>query len=264
MPPRPPTLRSLDAQVGDTLRRSNLTGPEAGNVRALLLAGLISYREANAITGGLGHVTVLEEAHRVLRDSTQESEGVRLFVEAIAELRGSGEGFVIVDQAPTLLHPGVLELSGWVLTHRLIDPHERAIVGAAVLLDERQQQDLARLELGQAVLFSSRRAISVVVDVDAGDAAHGELFALPTQAAHAAARDGARRSLVADGGIELPHCIGCRQMCLRVERARRPIAAHPPTLAEPQPVRVLPAQGVTSRPHRRTVLRRATFLAWIL
>jgi len=184
-------------------------------------------------------VTVLEEARRVLRASTQESEGVRLFVEAIAELRGSGEGFVIVDQAPTLQHPGVLKLSGSVLTHRLIDPHERAIVGAAVLLDERQQQDLVRLETGQAVLFSSRRATSVVVDVDAGDTSdgvRGELLALPTQAAHAAARGGARRSLVADGGIELPHCIGCRQMCLHEERARRLTAAHPTTLDEPQPI----------------------------
>ncbi|MDO9396324.1 MAG: hypothetical protein Q7T71_07260 [Herbiconiux sp.] len=144
------------------------SGPmERSLVFALLVAGIISYREANPIAGGLGHVTVLEEAHRVLGgEGVGASEGVRLLVEAIAELRGSGEGFVIVDQAPTLLHPGVLKLSGSVLTHRLVDPEERIVIGSAVLLDERQQQDLARLTTGQVVLHSAERTSSVVVAVD--------------------------------------------------------------------------------------------------
>jgi hypothetical protein len=268
-PGKAPTLRSVFAQVGDTLRRSALSGPDGANARAallarlefltrgplgaaltggaqdaidwerllasptvvemrgfggpaeralifaLLLAGLISYREANPAQGGLGHVTVLEEAHRVLRDSNQESEGVRLFVEAIAELRGSGEGFVIVDQAPTLLHPGVLKLSGSVLSHRLIDPNERSVVGSAVLLDARQQQDLARLETGQAVLFSSRRTNSVVVDVDATVAAPSDT--LPVRSS----------SLVGRTRADLPFCIGCQHMCLHAERAQRLTLAHP-------------------------------------
>lgn len=271
---RAPTLRSVYAQVGDTLRRSAFAGPDGVNARAallarleflsrgplgaallggpddgpdwsallarpvvvemrsfggpaeralmfaLLLAGLISFRENNPLPGGLGHVTVLEEAHRVLRETQQESEGVRLFVEAIAELRGSGEGFVIVDQAPTMLHPGVLKLSGSVLTHRLIDPHERAIIGAAVLLDERQQQDLARLETGQAVVFSSRRATSVVVDVEArDDAAPGGSLEVATRAP--------ARALVPAARVELPFCIGCLQMCRHETQARR-LVAHKP------------------------------------
>lgn len=269
-----PTLRSVFAQVGDTLRRSELAGPDGANARAslltrleflvrgplgaalvggagdgadwptllarptvvemrgfggpseralifaLLLAGLISYREANPSHEGLGHVTVLEEAHRVLRESTEESEGVRLFVESIAELRGSGEGFVIVDQAPTMLHPGVLKLSGSVLTHRLIDPNERAVIGSAVLLDSRQQQDLARLETGQAVLFSSKRSNSVVVDVD--DSSGADASTLPEE----------RSSLVARARPDLPFCIGCRHMCLHVERATRLVQARPSAAAE--------------------------------
>lgn len=150
----------------------SFTGPtERSLVFALLLAGIISYRESHPVSAGLGHVTVLEEAHRILAGGDEStSEGVRLLVEAIAEQRGSGEGYVIVDQAPSLLHPGVLKLSGSVLTHRIVDPAERVTVGSAVLLDDRQQSDLARLPMGQAVLHSAERSFSVVVDVDAVDA----------------------------------------------------------------------------------------------
>lgn len=147
----------------------NFTGPtERSLVFALFLAGIISYREQHPVDSGLQHVTVLEEAHRVLAGGDEStSEGVRLLVEAIAEQRGSGEGYVIVDQAPSLLHPGVLKLSGSVLTHRIVDAYERASVGSSVLLDERQQSDLARLPMGQAVLHSAERSTSVSVQIEA-------------------------------------------------------------------------------------------------
>ncbi|EYR62440.1 hypothetical protein N866_08520 [Actinotalea ferrariae CF5-4] len=133
---------------------------------ALLLAGVISYREVHATGTGLGHVTVLEEAHRLLgRSESGTSEGVRLFVEAIAELRSQGEGFVIVDQAPSRLDPGVMKLCGSTIAHRIVDQDERERIGAAVLLDERQQEDLARLPHGQAVAYTASSDSSVVVDV---------------------------------------------------------------------------------------------------
>lgn len=145
------------------------SGPtERALVFGLLLAGLISYRESNPIRGSLGHVTVLEEAHRLLGVGAHgvETEGVRLFVEAIAELRGSGEGFVVVDQAPTLLHAGVLKLAGSYCAHRLVDSQERSTVGSGLLLSDRQIQDLARLRNGQAVIHSPGRTNSVVTQVE--------------------------------------------------------------------------------------------------
>lgn len=149
------------------LRR--FAGPlERSLVFALLLSGLITYREANPTPDTLGHLVVLEEAHRLLRnpDSGPQSEGVRMFVEAIAEQRGSGSGFMIVDQAPTMLDPGVMKLTGSVCTHRLVDPGERTTVGAALLLDTRQTEDLARLRTGQAVVHSTTRTSGAVVDIE--------------------------------------------------------------------------------------------------
>lgn len=270
-----PTLRSLYASLGDTIRRARLSGPEASNVKAsllgrieflvrgplgaaltsdhnsginwpellarptiiemkefggpverslvfaLILASLISYREANPTRGTLGHVTVLEEAHRVLSGTgvAAESEGVRLLVEAIAELRGSGQGFIVVDQAPTLLHPGVTKLTGSLLTHRLVEPNERLLIGAALLLDERQQTDLARLAMGQAVLYSSDRTSPVVVNITP----KAELASLNNQPARTTS------TLGKQDGADPPWCFGCRDMCRHARRGQQIKTTLPPS-----------------------------------
>ena len=156
-------------RVAVVIELKGFTGPtERSLVFGLLIAGLASFREANSTSSNssLQHVTVLEEAHRVLSNrGGAESEGVRLLSEAIAELRGSGEGFVIVDQAPTSIDPTVRKVCGSVLVHRLIDVDERNIMGSALLLDGRQSEDLGRLEIGEGVFYGASRNSPVVVDI---------------------------------------------------------------------------------------------------
>ena len=105
----------------------------------LLFSGLVGYREAHPAEG-LAHVTVLEEAHRLLRASASGSFAASLFADAIAELRGAGEGFIIVDQAPSGLIPEASKNTGTKIAHRLLDREERdlhrrrhgAVAGAEV------------------------------------------------------------------------------------------------------------------------------------
>ena len=52
------------------------------------------------------HVTVLEEAHNLLKNTTgKDSEligkSVEMLTQTIAEIRTYGEGFIIVDQSPS-------------------------------------------------------------------------------------------------------------------------------------------------------------------
>jgi hypothetical protein len=156
-----PTVIEMGQFVGPT---------ERSLVFALLLAGLLTYREKHPSKDMLGHVIVLEEAHRILGgQNSGQSEGIRLFIEAIAEQRGSGQGYVVVDQAPSMLHPGVLKLAGSMISHRLVDAAERSIIGSSLLLAERQHEDLARLRAGQVVLYSAERTASVAVDVSAAE-----------------------------------------------------------------------------------------------
>jgi hypothetical protein len=143
-------------------------GPtERSLIFGLLIAGLSSYLESQGTAKELRHVTVLEEAHRVLSDrGAAEAEGVRLLAEAIAERRASGEGFIVVDQTPTVLHPVVRKICGSLVAHRLVEKDERQTIGASLLLDERQIDDLARLPVRRAVVYGAARPSSVVVEVD--------------------------------------------------------------------------------------------------
>ena len=168
---------------------------------ALLMAGLVSYRESHPTPDRLSHVTVLEEAHRFLSADSGNSEGVRLFADAIAELRGSGEGFIVVDQAPSMLHPSVTKFTGSKIAHRLVEPEERAAIGSSMLLDARQQEDLARLPSARAIVFTSEAEGPVVVDI----VAHTNTRVERVPA------DGT--SLGRTRSFEPLFCLGCRFMC---------------------------------------------------
>ena len=55
---------------------------------------------------GLKHVTVLEEAHNLLKNTSGGSseligKSVEMLTQTIAEIRTYGEGFIIVDQSPS-------------------------------------------------------------------------------------------------------------------------------------------------------------------
>lgn len=177
------------------------TGPtERSLVFALLIAGIASYREAHLVPGGLRHVTVLEEAHRVLAGGGEaDNEGVRLLAEAIAELRGSGEGFVVVDQAPTALHPVVRKVTGSVIAHRIVESNEREAIGASLLLGARQSEDLARLLPGEAIVYGAERTASTLARI-----LNHSAPTLPVNSYTSIARIDA---------VEPLFCVGCPTMC---------------------------------------------------
>ncbi|HSH61657.1 MAG TPA: DUF87 domain-containing protein [Acidimicrobiales bacterium] len=179
-------------------------GPaERSLVFALIIASFVSWREAHLVTG-LAHVTVLEEAHRLLRATRGTQAGVETFVDAIAELRGAGEGFIVVDQAPSMLHPGVLKLTGTKIAHRLVDADERAAVGSSMVLEAQQFDDVARLAPRRAVAYAASSAAAVLVDIDDAEVK-------PSAAAGIATRGGALSSTPVEEPL---FCVGCPVMCV--------------------------------------------------
>lgn len=142
-------------------------GPrERSLLMSLLLAGLVSYREYHPTGDGLGHVTVLEEAHRILAAGHlgAVNDGAQVFVDAMAELRGAGEGFVVVEQAPSRLVPEVRKLVGTVIAHRTVDAEERAVLAAALTLPD-SEHELARLRTGSAVVLAADMVSPAVVAI---------------------------------------------------------------------------------------------------
>lgn len=140
------------------------SGSDRNLVFSLLLCGLLGSRDPG-VERPLSHVTVLEEAHRILHQSMAGDVGTRAFTEAIAELRGAGEGFMVVDQAPSELVPEVSKMTGSKLTHRLADLQERAAAAAAMGMSSGQSADLAVLPPGRLIAFTGSSSESMMTEV---------------------------------------------------------------------------------------------------
>ena len=107
--------------------------------------------------GGLRHVIVIEEAHRLLRNRGQErasSHAVELFAGMLAEIRAYGEGIVVAEQIPTKLVPDVVKNTALKVVHRLPAHDDRELVGAAMNLDDGQSRKVVSLEPGIAAVFA--------------------------------------------------------------------------------------------------------------
>lgn len=123
----------------------------------------------------LKHLTVLEEAHNLLRrtsmEQVQESsnlqgKSVEMLTNSIAEMRTYGEGFVIVDQAPGLLDEAVIRNTNTKIILRLPDADDREVVGKSAALNDNQIKEIAKLPRGVAVVYQNNWIESVLCHFD--------------------------------------------------------------------------------------------------
>lgn len=143
-------------------------------IMGLLVLKLQEYR-MNQGTSKLKHVTVLEEAHNLLkRTSTEQSsesanllgKSVEMLTNSIAEMRAFGEGFIIADQAPGLLDMAVIRNTNTKIILRLPDQSDRELVGKAAGLNDDQIKELAKLPCGVAAVYQNEWIESVLCKVD--------------------------------------------------------------------------------------------------
>lgn len=151
----------------------------SGETKALLMGVLVmrlsEYRMCSGkMNSPLRHLTLLEEAHHLLRRDTGASvEGanakdasVEMITNAIAEMRTYGEGFVIADQSPSVLHPSAIRNTQTKAFFKLPDQDDRIIAGNSISLADHQKQELSRLTTGVAVMHHSRWTAPVLCKLD--------------------------------------------------------------------------------------------------
>ena len=101
----------------------------------------------------LRHVTVLEEAHNILKNSDKVNgtagsqvvaKSVEMIVNGIAEMRSYGEGFIIVDQSPTSVDIAAIKNTNTKIVMRLPEMKDCEIVGRSVSLKDRQIKELSK------------------------------------------------------------------------------------------------------------------------
>ncbi len=152
------------SRVGSSETKSLLMG--------ILIMKLQEYRiHLDQMNHSLLHVTVIEEAHNLLRrtSSSQVQEGsnlqgksVEMLTNSIAEMRTYGEGFIIADQAPELLDEAVIRNTNTKIAFRLPDETDRSVIGTAMALNENQITELARLSCGVAAIYQNDWAEAVL------------------------------------------------------------------------------------------------------
>lgn len=116
------------------------------------------YRE-KAQTNSLLHLTLIEEAHNVLlkpRDGqssgSPERAAADLFGNMLSEVRGYGQGFMIVDQVPTRLIDDATKNTNYKIVHRLIAPDDQEVMASCMAFREDQKYIIPALEKGNAII----------------------------------------------------------------------------------------------------------------
>lgn len=126
----------------------------------------------------LKHVTVLEEAHNILkRTSTEQSmeganmagKSVEMLSNAIAEMRTYGEGFIIADQSPNAVDISAIRNTNTKIIMRLPDEDDRMLAGKAAALKDEQIDEIAKLPKGVAVVYQNDWLEAVLCKVDKFD-----------------------------------------------------------------------------------------------
>lgn len=143
-------------------------------IMGTLVLRLNEYRMANATQSNLGlrHVTVMEEAHNLLRRVDGQanpllSKSVEMISNSIAEMRTYGEGFLIVDQSPGAVDVSAVKNTNTKIIMRLPDYSDCEIVGKAAGLSDEQIAEIAKLSTGEAIITQNNWLESVLTKVDA-------------------------------------------------------------------------------------------------
>jgi DNA helicase HerA-like ATPase len=136
-------------------------------------------------TSGLRHVTVVEEAHRLLKASTDGTAGhaVEMFAGLLAEIRAYGEGIVVAEQIPSKVIPDVIKNSALKILHRLPAADDRETVGATMNLDTPQSRAIVSLPPGQAAAFTDGMDRPVRIQIPHGESRERRVASPPTVAA---------------------------------------------------------------------------------
>lgn len=130
----------------------------------------IKYKEYKKSGKDFKHITLIEEAHRLLSkhtagDNSSKKLGVETFADMLAEVRKYGESLIIVDQIPDKLTPEVLKNTNTKIVHKLFASDDKNAIGNTMSLDDEQKAFLSNLEVGRAIMSNQDFAKPIQVQI---------------------------------------------------------------------------------------------------
>ena len=155
----------------------DLDGLARNEDKALMMAFVLTYlfevrllRKSHDPANPL-HVTIIEEAHRLLSQSSVKSAGggehssqtangattaINLFVDILAEIRAKNEGIFLVEQSPVKIISDAVKQTGLKIMHRLPSQTDRDFLGETMNMDELQRRYAITLRPGEAIVFDEQ------------------------------------------------------------------------------------------------------------
>jgi hypothetical protein len=150
-------------------------GDEQALMMALLLNAITEHnRSVRAASSDLVHVTLVEEAHRLLARAAggkssaaaqAKQEAAATFAYALAENREYGEGVLIAEQRPAKLAADAVTNANLKIMHRLTAEDDRRYLAEAMGMDESQRLLAAQLPTGEALVSGDEFAEATHVTV---------------------------------------------------------------------------------------------------
>jgi len=146
--------------------KSLVSDDEKAFLIGLVLIRLYEYCETRVgpTDGRLRHLTLIEEAHRLLRNVSSDQGGevmanprgkaIEVFANILSEVRAFGEGIVLAEQIPIKLTPDALKNTNLKLAHRLSAQDDREILGATMNLEPDRTRGMATLPVGEGLAFA--------------------------------------------------------------------------------------------------------------
>jgi hypothetical protein len=130
----------------------------------------------------LQHVTVLEEAHHLLKNTSTGGasdligKSVEILTNTIAEIRTYGEGFIIVDQSPSSVDIAAIKNTNTKIVLRTPEAHDREAVGRSMGLTAMQVNEIAKLPSGVAAVYQNDWISPVLVMIDKAEVAENNVY----------------------------------------------------------------------------------------
>jgi len=124
---------------------------------------------------GLRHITVLEEAHNLLKNTAAGGaseligKSVEMITNTIAEIRTYGEGFIIVDQSPSSVDIAAIKNTNTKIVLRTPEANDREAVGRSIGLTRDQVEEIAKLPSGVAVVYQNNWISPVLTMINKAD-----------------------------------------------------------------------------------------------
>lgn len=217
------------AAIGDNEKEQSL-------VTALILQAMTEHYKANRAGGALSHVTVIEEAHRLLgqplaqsgdaKEGNAQARAAQSFANTLAENRKYGEGVVIVEQVPGKLVEDAYKNTNLKVMHRLPSAADRELIGGTMRFSPDQERYAATLEPFRAFAHHDRLdrpALIAVPDVRAAAAREAGVARAPlatTAELSTRFREfAAEVEPVSAALAPFPDCEGCAHRCAFRSRA---------------------------------------------